>query len=239
MDTWNGFPCENFLFEDRKACIVFPKTEPVGKLVLKTEYWGAFPDVELRLLEKGYHVAYVKNRNRFAPKDDCDLKARFVTFLAEKYGLSKKCVPVGMSLGGAHAMKFAGYYPDLVSCLYIDAPVLNFLDYPAAFSTENRQTCWEKEFTLAYPGMKRYQLWGSDIHPICATDTLISHKIPVLLVWGDNDTVVPYDLHGKFLEDAMEGTGLLQSEMVRYRGHHPHGMLKSNEPIVDFILKNS
>lgn len=236
---WKGFPCEEFEFEGRRAIVVSPRCEPVGKLVLKTEYWGAFPDVELQLLERGYHLAYVKNSSRMAPREDCDVKARFVKYLSREYGVSEKCIPVGMSLGGAHAVKFAGFYPELVSCMYIDAPVLSFIDHPGGFGYPNREQVWEKEFLAAYPGMKRYRLFHSDIHPICAADTLIAHKIPVLLVYGDNDTVVNYNAHGRLLEDAMEGTGLLEVMAVPMRGHHPHGLLKGNAPIVDFILANS
>lgn len=52
---WNGFPCEEFEFKRRKAVVVFPRCAGVGKLLLKTEYWGVFPDVGLQLLERGGH----------------------------------------------------------------------------------------------------------------------------------------------------------------------------------------
>lgn len=237
--TWKDFACEEFEFEGRKAIVVFPSCEPVGKLVLKTEYWAAFPDTEIKLLQQGYHLAYVKNSSRMAPPIDCHVKAHFINYLAEKYNLSKKTVLVGMSLGGAHAMKFAGMYPELVSCMYIDAPVMSFIDLPGRFGSEHYEQVWEKEFKPAYPGMKRYQLFNSDIHPICAADTLIEHKIPVIMVWGDNDTIVNYNTHGRLLEDVMADTGLLTVIREPMRGHHPHGLLKGNAPIVEFILAHS
>lgn len=240
-NTWNGFKMEEFLFEDRKAILVFPNEGTSnGKMLLKTEYWGAFPDTEIKLVEKGFHLAYIKNRTRFATKDDCDLKARFVTYVAEKYGLSKKCIPVGMSCGGAHAVRFAGYYPELISCMYIDAPVLNFCDFPGSYSKSGYDKYWNNEFTVAYPGVKRYQLFEFSEHPINMADVLIENKIPVLMVYGTQDLTVTYEENGKLLEEAYEGhEGLLTVMAVNARGHHPHGRLDSNQPIVDYIIENS
>ena len=90
MNNWNGFPAEEFLFEGKKSIMVFPHGEKCGKWMLKTEYFGAFPDVELRLLEKGFCLGYVENETRLATRADCDRKARFVAFASEKYGLEKK-----------------------------------------------------------------------------------------------------------------------------------------------------
>ena len=143
---WNGFVCEEFQFEDRDAVIVFPADgTALGRLALKTEYWGAYPDVEINLLWRGFHLAYVKNRTRFATKDDCDLKARFVAYLAKKYALSEKCVPIGMSCGGAHAVRFAGFHPEHIACLFIDAPVLDFGSWPGKLGDAGLEAVWEQE----------------------------------------------------------------------------------------------
>ena len=56
--TWHGFEAEEFEFEGRKAVLVFPKTpEAEGNWTLKTEYWNAFPETELALLNRGFHAA--------------------------------------------------------------------------------------------------------------------------------------------------------------------------------------
>ena len=44
-ELWNGFAMENFSFEGREAHVVFPREGTAnGRLMLKTVYWGAFPD---------------------------------------------------------------------------------------------------------------------------------------------------------------------------------------------------
>lgn len=59
---WHGFRRADFLFEDREALIVFPKNEgwDSGRLVMKMEYFDAFPKLETELLDAGFHLAYFK-----------------------------------------------------------------------------------------------------------------------------------------------------------------------------------
>lgn len=238
-ELWNGYRMKKFLFEDTEAILVFPEEgTATGDWVFKMEYWEAFQDTERRLVKAGFHLAFLKNTSRFATKADCDKKARFVHFLADTYGLKRKCVPVGMSCGGAISVRFAGFYPDLVSCMYIDAPVLNFCDFPGKLGKFGWEDIWENEFVHAYPDIRRYQLLGWKEHPICMTDTLIAHKIPILMVYGVEDRTVIYEENGLLLEQAYEGTGLLTVVPVCGRGHHPHGMTveADNQKIADYIL---
>ncbi len=241
MTKWNGFECLEFTFEDRDAILVFPKQRnEKGDWMLKTEYWDAFPAVEIALLNKGFHLAYVKNKTRFATKEECDCKARFAAYLSEKYGLRKSCVPVGMSCGGAHAVNFAGFYPELISCLYIDAPVLNFCDYPGRLGDAHCESVWVNEFIQAYPGIQRYQLVNFEYHPLNRIPTLIEHKIPVAMVYGIEDQTVRYEVNGKLMELAYENTGLLKVFRAACRGHHPHGvynMAHDSSELINYIAE--
>lgn len=241
MDSvWYGLRCRHFTFEDRDAVVVLPDVKNAnGHLVLKTEYWGAFPDVEIQLVKRGFHLAYLQNKTRFATKEDCDAKARFIDHLSKAYHLNGKCVPIGMSCGGAHAIRFAGFYPDLIDCIYIDAPVLNYQSYPGKIGNIDQMHVWDTEFTAAYPGIHRYLLPGFSEHPICMADTLIAHRIPIIMVYGTEDSTVSYDENGRLLEDAFENTYLLKTIAVPCRGHHPHGLIGDNSPIIDFILKHT
>ena len=206
---WNGYRAEEFSFCGRKAIAVLPhEGRKTGDWALKTEYWGAFPNAELALLERGFTLAFLQNRTRFATKEECAEKANFCSFVSERYGLREKCALVGMSCGGAHALTFAGLYPEKAACLYLDAPVGSYLSYPGRFGDPECESVWENEFVLAYP---------------------------VLLVYGTQDATVPYDENGRLLEEAYEGyPGLLTVLPCALRGHHPHG-LADPAPIADFI----
>ena len=118
----DGFLCHEFKFEGRDAKVVLPKNpDPAGRWLLKTEYFGAFPAFQNEMLERGYHVAYVANITRWMKPDDIDVKERFAAYLEAEYGLNPKCVPVGMSCGGLHAVYFAAKYPERIAAMYLDA----------------------------------------------------------------------------------------------------------------------
>ena len=84
MTEWQGFKCEEFQFEDREAIIVFPK-EKSDKWLFKTEYFGAFPDFEIEMVNRGYHIVHVNNLTRWNKHpDDTDIKAKFADYVSEK-----------------------------------------------------------------------------------------------------------------------------------------------------------
>ena len=102
---WNGFEGVSFTFEGNYAQVVKPKCKPNGKWALKTEYVHAFPDTEIELLNRGWHIAYNQNDNRWAENPDLERKGHFIKFVSEQFNLDKKCALVGMSCGGLYAVK--------------------------------------------------------------------------------------------------------------------------------------
>ena len=234
---WNGFKRLDFLFEGREAVLVFPENANENKnWLLKTEYFGAFPEFEIEMLKKGWHLAFIKNITRWCLDEDLDLKKRFAAYLSEEYGLYKKCVPVGMSCGGLIASKFAAKYPECVSALYLDAPVMNLLSCPAGIGKANNEML--PEFTEA-TGMDLSQLICYREHPIDKIQLLLENRIPVILVYGDSDNTVPYEENGAVLEKYYrENGGIIVSVGKVNCAHHPHG-LDDNTPIIEFVEKFS
>lgn len=232
---WNGYRRLDFTFEDRAAIIVCPHTPTEDKKWLfKTEYFGAFPSFELEMLARGYHVVHVKNITRWCLPEDTDVKARFADFLISEMGFKSTCVPVGMSCGGMQAVYFAAKYPQYVSAMYIDAPVLNLLSCPCGVGVATKRLY--EEFTNA-TGMTPSTLINYGNHPIDHADELIDANIPVFLVCGDSDTVVPYVENGKVLVEKYKARGGTIYEIVKKDcDHHPHG-LEDNTPIIEFVNK--
>ena len=56
--VWNEFRRVDFLFEGMDAILIFPKKPNKNKnWLLKTEYFGAFPNFQIEMLERGWHLA--------------------------------------------------------------------------------------------------------------------------------------------------------------------------------------
>jgi len=243
-EVWNGFQMESLVFEGQEACVVFPHDGTAnGRLALKTVYWNAFPGaVEVPLLERGFHLCFVKNETRWARDVDLDRAARFVRFVAQTYELSERIVPVGMSCGGLVAIKFAAKYPELVSCLYLDAPLLNYLSYPCRFGegtisdAEKEKVLQELLTALKLDSVSR--LIGYREMPLDKIPQLIANRIPVIMVAGGSDTVVPYCENGALLQKAYEQAGLECPVYIKPEcEHHPHG-LENPQPVIEFILNH-
>ena len=232
-----GFEQLNFKFEGREAIVVKPKENVEGnKWLFKTEYFGAFPAFEIEMLKRGYHIAYIQNETRWCKPSDIDVKEKFCAFLSEEFSLNQKCMCVGMSCGGMHGIYFGAKYPNRVAALYLDAPVVNLLSCPCAIGVATDESMYE-EFKSA-TGMTKSDLINYRNHPVDHIPTLLKNNIPIILVCGDSDTVVPYIENGKAVADYYEANG---GKLVKFIkpgcNHHPHG-LEDNAPIIEFALEN-
>ena len=233
---WNGYRMVTETIDQREVKIVLPNCEPNAKLVIKTEYFDAFPNTQIALLEKGYHLAYIANKTRwFAPGDD-DAKAKLVEYMADNYNTEKKAALIGMSCGGLQAIYFAAKYPQYVSCIHMDAPVINYLSCPAGLGKATDSMM--EEFINA-TGMSLIDLTLYRNHPLDNIPKLIENNIPVILVAGDSDGIVPYDENGIFVKEAYEKAGCTIKTIIKPGcDHHPHGLDDPTE-IVKFIEKYS
>ena len=218
---WNGFKGFEFIFENNYARIILPNCIPNGKWALKTEYSEAFPNTEIELLNRGWHVAFNQNDNRWAEEKDLLRKANFVKFIPKRFNLNEKCLLIGMSCGGLYAVKLTAIIPNLIQMLYLDAPVLNLLSCPCCMGVATDDLY--PEFFEITKKSKSEMLSYRD-HPIDKMDILLNHDIPILLICGDSDTTVPYEENGKILKDYYERNGgKIYSLLKKNCGHHPHG----------------
>jgi len=248
MITYAGdIPCEdfsdfrrfNFTFNGRDAVLVTPdKAIATPKWLLKTEYFSAYSAVEVEMLKRGWHVAYLANRNRWGLDEDIDDKKAFADYLHKRYNLYTKCVPVGLSAGGLHAIKLAAKHPEMVSALYLDAPVLNLLSI-LNFSGSCPGNESFKEEVLNALNLTLSELISYREHPLDKLPALVANRIPVILVYGVADKVCPFHENGALLVKAYEGKGIAL-EVYGKEGcdHHPHG-LDDPAPIINFILHHA
>ncbi len=236
-NMWNGFHCEKFQFEDHDAIVVHPR-QANGWLAIKTVYWDAFPKaIEVPLLEQGFHLCFVKNDTRWGLESDVDRQARFIRYVQQKWELKEQCVPVGMSCGGLMGIKLAAKYPELIKCLYLDAPLLNYMSYPCGFGAVAPGVSDLLEMLNALKLRNISELLCYRQMPMHRLDALVASRIPAVMVVGDSDRVVPYCENGILLEQAYQAAGIDLEVYTKKGGdHHPHG-LEDPTPALQFILK--
>jgi len=229
------FESKYFFFEGRDAMIIYPSCPSNGKLMLKTEYLSAFPHFEVAMLRRGYTLCFLSHPTRWAPDSEIQVTAAFVRHVAEELGMEPKCIAIGMSCGGLQALRLAEMYPELISVLFLDAPVTNLLSLAGlgASTCKSNQTFWD-EMVKTY-GFTRSSIICFRKSPIDNMAPLIENNIPIIMVYGDADDVVLYEENGQILEDYYrEKGGDLCVVRVPGRWHHPHSM-KDPTPIIEFV----
>lgn len=232
------YKVKEFLFENHKAKIVFPNKQNSNNYwIWRARFWGHEPQVDKALLEKGFHVVFVDVGNLFGNDEAVELWNRFYNFCTKKYNLNSKVVLEGMSRGGLIIYNWASKNTDKVFSIYADAPVCDIKSWPGGmFSGNGNSGAWKaclKAYNLDANTVNEY-----NNNPIDNCVRIGKAKIPVIHVFGDADTVVPYVENTAIVTKKIKKVGgiikIIRKEGV---GHHPHS-LEDPTPIVAFILKS-
>ena len=219
---------EIITFMDHEATVIIPDC-PNGKWIWKTEFLYAFDLAETELCKRGYTRVYFSAKNRYGSPSVVRLMHAFHLFVTEKYGLEKKAVLFGFSRGGLYAFNYALSYPEYVDKVYLDAPVLDMKSWPPANSKEREQVY--AEFCLTESTLALYRE-----NPVDNLSEFFCHGIPLMLVAGDADELVPLLENGQILLDYAESHGHKVTSIIKSGcGHHPHS-LEDVAPIIDFVM---
>ena len=205
----------------RESYIVFPDNPlPDKPWVWRTEFFGAFDTVDTALLDKGWFLAYHKASDMYGCPQAIEYFREFQDTVELKFNLSPKPVLFGFSRGGLYAVNYALKYPDRVGCLYLDAPVLDMNTWPG-FHGETRESI---------DCMRWYG--GNRDNPI---DNVGSLTVPVILVAGDADDLVPMNANAQRMHDICAESGIkIEFVIKKGIGHHPHS-LDDPTPVIKFI----
>ena len=154
-----------------------------------------------------------------------------------EFGLEHNPVLFGFSRGGLYAFNYACEYPNEIAALYLDAPVLDIKSWPGGFmGGEGDKEEWGK-CIKAYGYKNTAQAMEYEF-----TDRikiLYDAGVPIIVVAGDSDSVVPYEENAKILEERYKKLGGKIKVIIKKGiGHHPHS-LENPLPIADFLIKNS
>lgn len=226
-----------FDFEGHRATLIVPDTPAASKpYVWRTEFLGAFDHADRALLARGYHIAYCAVQNEYGSPYAMGEFKRFHDHLTAAYGLSPRAALFGFSRGGLYAVNYALAHPGDVACLYLDAPVLDLKSWPAGLGMGDGAAAeWAdcKARVMRAETVEEILAWPHN--PIDHVGELIATHLPVLLVAGGADTVVPYAENGARLVAAYHAAGAGISVIMKPDcGHHPHS-LEDPAPIVEFV----
>ena len=97
---YDGIYHIEFEFKNKKciALMTEDKSKRNGKTVLKTEYFGAFPDLQNEMVKRGYTLIFIENRNRWGTPEQIEDQYEFIAYASKELGISSKVITIGSSI---------------------------------------------------------------------------------------------------------------------------------------------
>lgn len=237
ISEWETFKRGDFEYNGHEAVIIYPKNaNKENRWIWRTEFFGAFDAADTAMVEEGWHLVYYKISNMYGSPKAVELMAEFHDFIVSELGLYPKGVLFGFSRGGLYAVNYAAKYPFKVAQLYLDAPVLDIKSWPGGLGNAPRcENEWEQcknEYGITEEEAAKY----SDV-PLNKAQVLYENNIPIIIVAGGKDEVVPFEENSQiFIEKYKALGGNIKLILKPDCGHHPHS-LEDVTPIVEFLIK--
>ena len=235
VSEWAGAERADFMLEGREGFVVLPKAPAEGRpWIWRTEFFGAFAQADDALLERGWAIAYFRVSDMYGCPGAVARMHAFRRFVTERFGLSARPALFGFSRGGLYAFNYAATYPDEVSALYLDAPVLDIRSWPGGKGTGARSPR-EWEDCKAVYGLSEDDGDAAHASPLGRVAPVAAAGVPILVIAGDADAAVPISENAAMLAERYRALGGRLELIVKPGvGHHPHS-LADPAPIVSFM----
>jgi hypothetical protein len=234
---------ENIEIDGAKVRLTIPTSPAEGKPWLWVgEFAGHLKSLESGLVEKGWHVAYVAQSNRFGSPNAMAVWEKLYTELNGKRGLSAKPALLGISRGGLYVNAWLRLHPDRASVLYLDNGVCDIRSWPGGFELTKKGngskgdwTKYKTEFGFA----DDETALAKSIRPTDQLRPAIQAGVLLISCHGTADRTVPYeDNAGKLVEFWEQNKGRVKLFPKQNGDHHPHG-LPDPKPLIDQLLSEA
>jgi pimeloyl-ACP methyl ester carboxylesterase len=242
VSSWNGFARHDFDVEGVPAIVVEPgKPLPGRPWVWRGEFFGAFPNADIELVKKGWHLVYLGVPNLFGSPRAVESWEKLYRVLVEQHGLHPRPGLIGLSRGALYCMSWAATHPDKTLAVYLDNGVCDFRSWPGGKPKgmgkgQGSHEEWVNLFK-AYDFKSNDDAVAYKRNPVDNLEPLARARIPILLVYGDADRVVPHRENSEIVFNRYKAIGGPVDRIVKPgQDHHPHG-LDDPRPIVEFFTK--
>ncbi len=239
LGNYRGYERHDFVVDGCQTIVVVPKQVAEGKpWVWRAEFFDAFPQIDLALLAKGFHLVYIGVGNTFGCPDALKHWAVLYGELTAKHGFSPKPVLEGLSRGGLYCFNWAANNTDKVGCILADNAVLDFKSWPGGKGRGKGSPGDWKKLLNDYHFASEAEALAYKKNPIDNLEPLAKARVPIFLLCGDADDVVPFEENGAIVHERYRKLGgPVALHIKKGMGHHPHG-LDDPAPAVEFILKH-
>lgn len=240
VSRWEGFVRHDFQVDGRNVIVVEPEKPLPGKpWAWRGEFFGAFPNADVELVKRGWHLAYMRVPDLFGSPRAVAHWEKLYDVLVNRHHLSSKPGLIGLSRGALYCMAWAAVHPEKTLAVYLDNGVCDFKSWPGGGPKglgvgAGSPNEWAK-LLKAYGFKDDREAIDSASNPVDRLKRLADARIPILLVYGDEDRTVPHLENSEVVYERYKALGGPVERIVKPGAdHHPHG-LTDPRPIVDFF----
>jgi pimeloyl-ACP methyl ester carboxylesterase len=240
ISRWNGFVRHDFRVDGKDVIVVEPEEPLPGRpWAWRGEFFGAFPNADIELVRRGWHLAYMKAPDLFGSPRAIAHWERLYDVLVKEHGLSRRPALIGLSRGALYCMAWAAAHPDKTLAVYLDNGVCDFRSWPGGKpkglgTGVGSPQEWAKLLD-AYGFKGDRQAIDSRLNPVDRLEPLAQARLPILLIYGDSDRAVPHRENSEVVFERYRALGGPVERIVKARAdHHPHG-LSHPRPVFEFF----
>jgi pimeloyl-ACP methyl ester carboxylesterase len=242
QSTWSEeYGCQRAEFEvgGHWGFVILPAKEKRRKSMSWVWYAPTFKDslpsesnawIAERLLAKGIAICGVDVGESYGNPQGRAAFTEFYKYVVDKFSLSRKPSLWAQSRGGLMHFNWAAEHPEWVKRIGCTYPVCDIRSYPG--------------LTTAAPayGMTESELQShlAEHNPIDRLAPLAAHKIHILMIHGDSDTVVPLEANAAELAHRYKALGgWVELLVVKGKGHAEVPEFFERQEMVDFLSGKS
>jgi predicted esterase len=150
-----------------------------------------------------------------------------------KRGYSAKPILLGQSRGGMMTLAWAFRNPDKVRAWVGIYPVCNL----ASWSLKSSKPQTLADFAMTEPELMAKL---AEFNPIDHLQGLLANQVPMFVVHGDSDVVVPYHLNTQLLKERYQaGGGSIQVKVIPGKGHQVDPEFFECQELTEFVLQHA
>jgi len=233
-------PGENFEVNGRPAFLYLPepsKRSNPQPWIFYAPTLPPYPDAGERwmhehFLEAGVAVAGIDVGEAYGSPESHKHFDALYDELVNRRNFAKKVVLLGRSRGGLWVSSWAIANPSRVAAIAGIYPVFDFTTYPGLEKAA-------PAYGLSADALKARQ---DEFNPIKRVSLLAQAKIPVFLIHGDSDKVVPLEPNsGAFLKEYQKAgaESLITLQTLEKQGHNIYEGFFRSQALVDFVIVNA
>ena len=150
----------------------------------------------------------------------------------QELGFAQKPILLGRSRGGLWVSSWAVKNPEFVTAIAGIYPVYDVSTYPGLKRAAAAYEMTAEELQTRLP----------EVNPIEKSSILAKHKIPVFIIHGEEDTVVPLAENSGRLEQIYrknQAGDLITLVRIKDQGHSYWPGYFNNRELVDFVIKQA